>query len=333
MSHKNIATLQSIAEVKAEIESGKPLFLAGSREVLSQLPKGNWVGGSISYFMSEEGWVRSEDRIFATAAPVCATGATMAAYGPAELANLHRDAPANGFTYVVLPASSQVHKTFAEQAPNYDGFVMNPVVGWVAGVRVDRIGIDAPVVFNGQTGEAYEDKCVALHVALPADKIAEIDIVNIFENGGGDPIRFEHAGFHVENCLIDGKPANLADYIAAKGIRTEFPLVGDYNGSLINVSFQKVDAEAHAVELFAPVFPGVDYHFAKPVEDYAQAFGAALEQETEEPAFACNCILNFLHGKLEGKKAGHFNGPITFGEIAHQLLNQTLVRLDIREVK
>jgi len=49
-------------------------------------------------------------------------------------------------------------------------------------------------------------------------------------------------------------------------------------------------------------------------------------------AFACNCILNYLYGKLEGKKTGDITGPITFGEIAHQLLNQTMVRLYLHDM-
>jgi hypothetical protein len=233
---------------------------------------------------------------------------------------------------VVLPAASEVLKTFAEKASNFDGFLLHPIVGWVSGVRVDRIGIDMPAVFNGKTGAVLEDRCVALHVSLPIGKMADLEIVNIFESGGGDVIRFEETGFHVSQCLINGKPANLAEYITSKGIPTEFPLVGDYNGSSINVSFQAVDAAKGMVELYAPVFAGVDYHFAKPVADYSGAFAKAVTGEEPEPAFACNCILNYLYGKLEGKKAGHLTGPITFGEIAHQLLNQTLVRLQILDL-
>ena len=45
--------------------------------------------------------------------------------------------------------------------------------------------------------------------------------------------------------------------------------------------------------------------------------------------FSCNCILNFLFGGLEGQKIGELYGPVTFGEIGYQLLNQTLVVLRI----
>lgn len=325
--------LLSIPEVKSAIVAGESLFLAGSREALSQLPQGNWIGGTIPYFMAEEGGLMSEDRIFVTRVPDFALEVKAADYGPDNLADLYREAPANGFTFMVLPASSDVHRTFAEQAPSYDGFLFRPMVGWVTGVRVDQIGREAPAVFNGKAGKSFDARCVALHVTLPANKVVDLEIVNIFESGGGNLIRFEEAGFRVGKCLVDGKPANLAEYITSKGIPLEFPLVGDYNGSAINVSFQSVDATTGTVNLYAPVFPGVDYHFAKPVGDYAGAFRKAIAVEESKPTFACNCILNFLYGKLEGKTTGRITGPITFGEIAHLLLNQTMVQLHLRDLE
>jgi hypothetical protein len=326
------AALHSIPEVQSAIAAGESLFLAGSREALSQLPLGKWVGGTICYFMTGEGGLLSEDRIFMTRVPEYALNAGAADYGPGDLAELYNDAPANGFTFVAMPAGTEVLKTFAESAQGYEGFLMRPVVGWVAGVRADRIGKESPAVFNGQTGAVLEDRCVALHVSLPDNKMADLDIVNIFESNKGDVIRFEKEGFDATICQINGKPVNLADYIAEKKIRTEFPLVGDYNGSLINVSFQKVDQDTHTVEMYAPVFSGVDYRLAKPVADYASAFTREIGAGEDEPAFACNCILNYLYGGLEGKKTGHITGPITFGEIAHQLLNQTMVRLYVRDI-
>ena len=331
MSATECAALQSIPDVQAAIASGQALFLAGSRQALSSLPRGNWVGGTISYFMTDEGGRVSEDEIFVTPVPEFALSGKATDYGPAEIARIYEDAPEQGFTFLVAPASTPVHKNFAEQAPACDGFLLRPVVGWIAGVRVERIGHDKPAVFNGRSGAVLEDRCAALHVALPSNKMADIDIVNIFESGGGPVVRFEEAGFSVGRCLIGGKPGNLAAYIGSHGISTEFPLVGDYNGTAINVSFQKVDAAAQIVRFYAPVFPGVDYRFAKPVENYERAFAQAAAGDGS-PDFACNCILNFLYGRLEGKKTGGITGPITFGEIAHQLLNQTLVKLYLRDV-
>ena len=62
-------TLQSIPEVQSAVAAGESLFLAGSREALSQLPAGNWIGGTIPYFMTEQGGLLAEDRIFVTRVP------------------------------------------------------------------------------------------------------------------------------------------------------------------------------------------------------------------------------------------------------------------------
>ena len=47
------------------------------------------------------------------------------------------------------------------------------------------------------------------------------------------------------------------------------------------------------------------------------------------PIFSCNCILNYLYGNLEGKTTPPYAGPVSFGEVAYQLLNQTLVYCEI----
>ncbi len=49
------------------------------------------------------------------------------------------------------------------------------------------------------------------------------------------------------------------------------------------------------------------------------------------PVLSCNCILNYQYGELEGRKIPPFTGPVTFGEVAYQLLNQTLVYVEITE--
>jgi hypothetical protein len=85
------------------------------------------------------------------------------------------------------------------------------------------------------------------------------------------------------------------------------------------------------VSLYAPVFTGVKYRIAAPVPDYIGSFAKALPKGVN-PAFSCNCILNFLYSELEGKVTAGITGPVTFGEIAYQLLNQTLVYLTIEKV-
>jgi hypothetical protein len=118
-----------------------------------------------------------------------------------------------------------------------------------------------------------------------------------------------------------------------KGLDVKLPLVADYNGALLNLSFQTVDLATRRVTLYAPVFEDVTYRIAAPLrQDYAEAFGRELAARAIQPVFACNCILNYLYGELEGKKIGDMVGPITFGEIAYMLLNQTMVYLDFVKV-
>ena len=107
---------------------------------------------------------------------------------------------------------------------------------------------------------------------------------------------------------------------------TRVPMIDGPGGS--NVSFQTVDAEGGTVDLYAPVFPGLEYRIAEPISDYLWLFHSALPRG-RRIVFSCNCILNFLYSDLEGKITEGMTGPVTFGEIAYQLLNQTLVYLSI----
>jgi len=107
--------------------------------------------------------------------------------------------------------------------------------------------------------------------------------------------------------------------------------MADYDGALVNVSIQSVDPKAGKVALYAPVFKDRTYRVAKPVPDYVQAFKAATSRMSPDVPFACNCVLNYVYGKLEGTQAG-LPGPFTFGEIAYQLLNQTMVYCDVVDV-
>jgi hypothetical protein len=156
--------------------------------------------------------------------------------------------------------------------------------------------------------------------------------VNLFEQGDGAEIKFKSTGFEVSDCTINGQPANLADYIRANHIDTRLPLVANYSGVMVNVSIQAV--ESNKVALYAPVFAEVSYRFAKPVGNYIEGFEKMLPSSaTNKISFSCNCILNYLYSELEGKKTRDVTGPITFGEVAYQLLNQTLVYLTLTEAR
>jgi hypothetical protein len=98
------------------------------------------------------------------------------------------------------------------------------------------------------------------------------------------------------------------------------------------VSFQTVAEARGEVRFYAPVFAGIRYRHARPVGDYVAEFTSGLPRGIDgRVAFSCNCILNYLHSGLEGRSTGGIVGPITFGEIAYQLLNQTMVYVTIED--
>lgn len=310
------------------IRSGKHLLLAADEALLAALPMGNWIGGTIPYFMAPEGGLHSADRIFVTELPD-STSATIRGYNAASLPNLAADHPGHGFTVLLIPAFTEVHTAFARNVAHYAGIFDRPVVGWVSGIALGDIGKVTPKVFNGATGECSADQAIALHVGLAELDHVSVDIINLFRPGDGDTIAFTEGGFSATDALVNGVPTNLARYLTERGTDTRLPLVADYNGAMINVSFQKVDAARGTVDFYAPVFPRIDYRVAAPIGDYVAGFAAELRPDGPVPAFACNCILNYIYAGLEGRSTAPLTGPMTFGEIAYMLLNQTAVYLTI----
>jgi hypothetical protein len=207
-------------------------------------------------------------------------------------------------------------------------FIKN-IAGWVSGGNVDLLDQQTPTAINGMTGEVFTGKAVAAHICVPDDKLVNIGIVNIFSQDENSPVfEFHEEGFSAKTCLVDGKEVVLADYMAQKGIDIKLPFVGNYSGAGINISFKNI--ENGTVSFYAPVFPGIKYKMAKSIGNYVNEFNDHLKKlGNVEAAFSCNCILNFLYGELEGKDIKAFFGPITFGEIAYQLVNQTLVYVTV----
>jgi hypothetical protein len=324
------ARLVTVEEAAAAIAQGRILWLAGDEALLSALPRGRWVGGSIPYFMSRDGGSSTRDLIYAKELDDgLAEAIQIRFYDEDTIASVAQDAPDSGFTILMIPANSTVHTRYAQQAPDFEDMFLKPIVGWVTGVHLDDLGSVNPTVFNGVLGRQSDDQAVAMHVTLPAGKFAEVGIVNTLRPGDGDEFEFTETGFEVRDCLINGSPANLHDYLVANDIDTRFPLVADYSGAMINVSFQQLDAADRSVSFYAPVFAGVKYRVASPLHDYVKDFTDAVPDLPGGAVFSCNCILNYLHSELEGKRTGNITGPMTFGEIAYQLLNQTMVYVTI----
>ncbi len=232
--------LISIQAVAKLIRGGATLSLAGSEAALDQLPQGNWIAGTIPYFLTESGGVVESDKVFVT--DLTGLGRlTLASYGADGLSGIVGNCPDNGFALTIIPSGSTAHQVFAANAASFEGAFLKPTVGWISGVHISQIGKATPKVFDGRTGAKYEDRAVVMYVDLPPEKLVSVEIVNLFEPGGGDVLHFEEDSFNVETVLVNGERLNFAKYIRDQGFDSgSLPLVGDFGGANINVSLQTV---------------------------------------------------------------------------------------------
>ena len=192
--------LLSIAATADLIRTGAALSLAGPEGALDALPPGNWIAGTIPYFMASAGGVVStEGQVFVTSLPPQGT-VTLAHYGADALKGIVANGPDNGFSVAIVPAGSAAHKRFAEEAVNDADAFLKPTVGWVAGVHLSDLGSITPKVYDGRTGQKYADGVVVAHVALPESQLASIEIVNIRERLASYPT--EGVSFSC-NCILN----------------------------------------------------------------------------------------------------------------------------------
>jgi hypothetical protein len=322
--------LLSVQQACESIRQGKRLLLAGDEQLLSMLPRGAWIAGTTCYFMTSTHALCTQEHVFAVELPEEVQDVSIVELDASKLPDIYTNMPANGFGIVIMPAGCKVHSDFAMNAPFYSNFASSPLAGWVSGPRIAGSMHSAPKVFSGASESSITDRAVVLYASLPPDRYAEIEILNLFQPGDGDRISFDEPGFNARTARINGREQSFAAYITERSLDMRIPLVADYAGAKINISFNKVDLDSDSVSFYAPVFPGVSYRQAKPVSDYVSSFCANMPTGQEHRmVFSCNCCLNYMYSELEGKSTGGIAGPITFGEIAYQLLNQTMVYLTL----
>jgi len=308
------------------INDGKVLHIAGDDSLLQKLPTGKWIGGTTPYFIGEEGGAFSKDLLFVNEIDF-GEDTDIRVYGKYNIFQQVEDGFDNGLTLLIMPYGSEVAAKYAKEAPDVDELLMHPTIGWISGFDLETGG--EAKVYNGTDKTGYTDRAVALFIKLPEGKSAMINMINIFEDDKTDPvITFDDNELETTECSVNGQKVNFAEYIKKKGIDSRMPLVADYNGSYFNVSIKGI--EDNKVSFYAPVFKNIEYRFAVGVTDYAKEFEKRIgESGAKDPVFSCNCILNYQFGDLQGKKIPPYAGPVTFGEVAYQLLNQTLVYCEI----
>ena len=136
---KSVMTVKEASEL---IRSGKRMKSSGRRMngLLAALSSGEWIGGTIPYFMSEDGGMFSKDLLQAIVLPDAVAAATVKLYEPGELDRIPGDYPSNGFAYAVIPAFSQAHQTFAQDCSTWEGVLTVLLVGWIAGIDLKDLG-------------------------------------------------------------------------------------------------------------------------------------------------------------------------------------------------
>lgn len=323
--------LTHVSDANTLIAAGRKLHIAGDEAALRQLRRGTWIGGTIPYFLTKSGGVVEREKVLVTKLPDVVMDVTIQMIDVGHIPAITTDAPRNGYSIVIVPGLSDIHTIYALTAISVPGIREIPIVGWISGVHLDEIGKITPKVFNGMTGEVSDNRIVVMHATLPKDKTAEVGTINLFKPGDGDEIVFKAPSFAAGECEINGKPENFYDYAVRKGLDTKLPLVTELAGEFINVSFQEIHAETRTVRFYAPVMGRRIYRQAAPLPDYRAALVGATETLNLAPVFSCNCILNYMYGRLQGEQFIPVPGPATFGEIAHILLNQTLVYLTIKD--
>ena len=319
--------LFTLEEVSSKIRAGEKLLLAGDNKLLSQLPKGNWIGGSTPYFiLYPEQMTISFEKIFSYSLPDFIDEIKICEYDSSGIKNVYNEAFQNGFTVLIMPFASPVLMEYALNATYYKNFANYPVCGWVAGQLMDILATKESYVASGVSGH-LSDKAVAMHISLPKTKYAEIHTFNPFEQGDGDVITFDNRGFVVKDAIINGVKQNFAEYIRKTKTDARLPLVADYSGAMMNILCFAIKEDK--VYLTVPVAEQIEYRFAKRIQNLTDPDIT----NNDSVIFSISCVSNILNAEICGRNyIKYMNGPAVFGEIAYQLVNQTTVYVTIGDV-
>lgn len=140
-------TLVTLDEAIALVLSGRKLSFAAEESLLLQLPLGNWIGGTTPYFMTSEKGVFSEEKLFVHDFSESIIDFKIVAYDCNTINHVTIDQYGNGFTNLLIPAFSDIHQKYANEAPQFTNLYNNPLVGWVVGVNLSELGVKKTICF------------------------------------------------------------------------------------------------------------------------------------------------------------------------------------------
>jgi hypothetical protein len=325
--------IYTVDEANKLINEGKKLVVAGSNNYLKLLDKGNWIGGTSYYCISEGSGIGDKDFLFIQEIPQYCEEIKIIYYDLNNLKHIYADMYDNGFSVIIIPYESKMHFKYPVEIINYPFFATKPLIGWIAGIKLNNSTMKA-FIYDGSGKDCYSEGAIVMHVKLPENKLADVKVCNIFEPAGEHELEFLEEGFNVTTVSIDGEKYNFVDYIKTHNIDIRFPIVGTLSNAIPTISsFKAIDEEKKIVKLYAPVYKGIKYDLAKQSENY---FNMLIDHIPNENNFILPylCILHFIYGELDKKCDIKVpDAPTTFGEIAHVLVNQTLTYLTIYDTQ
>lgn len=322
-------------EVIDFINAGRVMLLTGSPKALKGLPKGNWIGGSSPYFVDSIG-TEDYDKIFVDDFTLVAQNCKTAVYDETNIQDIAKNGFKNGFVVVVMPIDTKVHYTFANNALGYGNMFDNPVVGYVSATTPNENGNSVSISVSGNDCIISDKLVSVLYVELPDYLAARAEIENFDTIDENSPkIIFPQNGFVQSACTINGQQANIADYFehtVKQQPDSNMQLITSQNGALINRVIRNIDLDKGEVSFFSPLAAGDEYRLVKSGTNYVEIFNRSLSAKQCDVLTCLSCVTYFFGGNFLGKNIC-VNGIYAFGEIGYQLLNKTIVTLEIDKVK
>jgi hypothetical protein len=322
----------SLDEVSKLIRENRTLAIFGTSRALKELPNGNWIGGVVpDLYTASDTKSSNLEKLLVCNLSELAVEMTFKCYDQQSVKLIRNDSYKDGFTFLILPAFSEVLKQFYRNTLLPDP--VTPVVGVVAGSSLSLNVSSEPKTFFGLEGHAFTDFAVAVHIKFPNFKVARIVAVNIFEPKAGPVIEVDQDSFSISKCRIDGVERNFCEYVNENDLDMRFPLTFVHQGQIVNASFGGRGRDGDSIWFYSPLLKGIKYYPSKTFDNYPSVLRQYIRESLRNEStvfFNCNGYLNFVHGEL-GRGLAGLIGPGTLGEVAMMVHNQVFSYMVVDE--